>query len=99
MDGLFRIRFSSKYFDSETGLYYYGYRFYSPALVRWLSRDPIGEEGGLNLYTFCLNVAVNSFDSVGLVQIKAVTMQNGIVRPVQKICYNTGQWKHSMSTS
>ena len=29
-----RQRFSTKYFDSETGLYYYGYRFYSPALMR-----------------------------------------------------------------
>ena len=43
---VFRHRFSSKYFDMETGLYYYGRRFYSPVLRRWLNRDPIGEEGG-----------------------------------------------------
>ena len=43
MAEVFRIRFSSKYYDSETGLYYYGYRFYSPALMRWLNRDPIEE--------------------------------------------------------
>jgi len=35
---------STKYLDKETGLYYYGYRYYSPTLGRWLSRDPIGEE-------------------------------------------------------
>jgi len=34
------IRFSTKYTDPETGLVYYGYRYYSPSLGRWLSRDP-----------------------------------------------------------
>jgi len=40
-------RFSSKCFDEETGLYYYGYRYYSPTTGRWPSRDPIGERGSL----------------------------------------------------
>ncbi len=43
------FRFSTKYCDEETGLVYYGYRYYVPSLGRWLSRDPIGEEGGNNL--------------------------------------------------
>ena len=38
------IRFSTKYTDSETGLVYYGYRYYSPSLGRWLRRDPIDTE-------------------------------------------------------
>ena len=37
----FRIRFSTKYYDAEAGLYYYGYRFYSPSLMRWLNSGPI----------------------------------------------------------
>ena len=61
----FRHRFSTKYFDSETGLYYYGYRFYSPSLMRWLNRDPIEEEGGLNLYGFCGNNAMCKYDKDG----------------------------------
>jgi RHS repeat-associated protein len=61
----FRHRFSTKYYDTETGLYYYGYRFYDPALHRWLNRDPIEEEGGLNLYGFCGNDGVNCVDSIG----------------------------------
>ena len=61
----FRFRFSTKYNDAETGLYYYGYRFYSPALRRWLTRDPIEEEGGLNLYGFCGNNAVCKYDTDG----------------------------------
>ena len=62
----FRHRFSTKYYDVETGLYYYGYRFYSPSLMRWLNRDPIGEDGGLNLYGFCGNNAVSLYDMMGL---------------------------------
>ena len=62
---LFRHRFSTKYYDAETGLYYYGYRFYSPSLKRWLNRDPIEEEGGVNLYGFCVNNAVCRYDKYG----------------------------------
>jgi RHS repeat-associated protein len=38
------FRFSTKYLDAETGLYYYGYRYYMPETGRWLGRDPLGEE-------------------------------------------------------
>jgi RHS repeat-associated protein len=58
--------FSTKYADVETGLLYYGYRFYSPDTGRWLSRDPIGEEGGVNLYGFVSNNGVNRVDVHGL---------------------------------
>ena len=60
------FRFSTKYFDPETGLYYYGYRFYSPELGRWINRDPNEEEGGENLYAFCKNHEVFSIDLLGL---------------------------------
>nr|MDU9044388.1 RHS repeat-associated core domain-containing protein [Candidatus Electrothrix aestuarii] len=59
------FRFSSKYADDVTGLYYYGYRYYSPRLGRWLSRDPIGEEGGINLYGFVGNDGGNAIDPAG----------------------------------
>jgi len=49
------FRFSSEFYDSELDLVYYNYRHYSPALGRFLSRDPIEEQGGLNLYAFCEN--------------------------------------------
>ena len=65
MADFFKHRFSTKYFDSETGLYYYGYRFYSPSLMRWLNRDPIEENGGLNLYGFCGNNAQSFYDVMG----------------------------------
>jgi len=59
------FRFSSKYWDGETGFYYYGHRFYSPELGRWLSRDPIGERGWINLYEFVENTPLNRFDILG----------------------------------
>ena len=43
-------RFSTKYWDDETGLGYWGYRYYQPGVGRWASRDPIAEKGGRNLY-------------------------------------------------
>ncbi len=59
--------FSTKAYDPQTGLSYYGYRFYSPSLGRWLTRDPLGEIGGINLYAFVQNNPVNAIDPEGLV--------------------------------
>ena len=63
--GLFAHRFSTKPTDSETGLYYYGYRYYDPSTGRWPSRDPIGENGGENLYGFCYNDPQGWYDYLG----------------------------------
>ena len=50
---MFAIRYSTKYYDAEVGLYYYGKRYYSPVWRRWLTRDPISEEGGaINRFHF-----------------------------------------------
>jgi RHS repeat-associated protein len=62
---IFSHRFSTKYADDETGLYYYGYRYYSPELGRWINRDPIKEEGGINLYSF-VNNQIHIYDVLGL---------------------------------
>jgi len=61
----FVFRFSSEYHDSETGLVYYNYRYYSPDLGRWLNRDPIGERGGWNLYGMLGNRVINYWDRLG----------------------------------
>jgi hypothetical protein len=45
---------------------YYGYRYYSPELGRWINRDPIGERGGLNLYGLEHNLPTTSYDVLGL---------------------------------
>jgi len=58
--------FSTKYHDEETGLSYYGYRYYSPGLGRWLNRDLLEEQGGVNLNGFSLNDPMNNVDLFGL---------------------------------
>jgi RHS repeat-associated protein len=60
------FRFSTKYLDGETGLYYYGWRYYNPVTGRWPSRDPIEERGGINLYGMVANDPVNRWDVLGL---------------------------------
>jgi RHS repeat-associated protein len=64
------FRFSTKYTDDETELVYYGYRYYSPELGRWPSRDPAGEAGGIGLYRYAANDPLNSFDRFGLAEEK-----------------------------
>jgi len=63
------FRFSTKYSDDETDLVYYGHRYYSTSLGRWISRDPIQEQGGFNLYGFVVNNSVNNIDMLGLESI------------------------------
>ncbi len=58
-------RYSTKWQHAQSGLYDYGYRFYNAGLGRWINRDPIGEEGGVHLYAFVGNDAVNSWDEYG----------------------------------
>ncbi len=65
-----RYQFSSKEYDAATGLNYYGFRYYSSQLGRWLSRDPIGERGGINIMNFLLNDPVNGIDYLGLEEKK-----------------------------
>lgn len=60
------FRFSTKFYDTETRLVYYGRRYYDPANGRFINRDPIGEQGGLNLYGFVGNDPVNRVDYLGM---------------------------------
>ena len=50
-----------------TELSYYGNRYYSPSIGRWISRDPIQEQGGVNLFGFVGNNAITGFDLICLV--------------------------------
>ena len=59
-------RFSTKPFDNGAHLHYYGYRFYDSGLCRWLSKDPLQEKGGLNLYCFSKNNTLMFNDYLGL---------------------------------
>ena len=64
--------FSSEYYDRETRLVYYNYRYYSPQLGRWISRDPIGEEGGENLYIIVSNNVQSFIDFLGFLNLNEI---------------------------
>jgi RHS repeat-associated protein len=60
-----RYRYTGMERDEETGLEYHSARYYLPWLGRWLSADPIGIEGGLNLYEYAASDPVNKTDTSG----------------------------------
>jgi RHS repeat-associated protein len=81
------FRFSTKYFEGalppgsptqpsafspQPSLYYYGYRYYSPGLGRWVSRDPIGQWGGANPLAFVAGDPVGRADVLGRVDLSGV---------------------------
>ena len=71
------FRFSSEYADDELGLVYYNYRYYNPQNGRWISREPIGEIDGWNLYSFVNNRLIQYIDSLGFQAIDASLLGTG----------------------
>jgi RHS repeat-associated protein len=58
--------YTGHYYHAASGLHLAPYRGYNPKLGRWLSRDPIEEEGGINLYGYVGNGPIGSVDPLGL---------------------------------
>jgi RHS repeat-associated protein len=63
------FRFRGQYLDAETGLHYNYHRYYDPQTGRYLTPDPIGLAGGINLYTYANENSINVIDPLGLFEI------------------------------
>ena len=60
------FRFPGQYYDSETGLHYNYFRYYDPSTGRYVTPDPIGLEGGINLFLYVAANPVRWIDPLGL---------------------------------
>ena len=59
------FRYTGRDFDTETGLYYYRARYFDPSAGRFASEDPLGFTGGVNKYSYAMNMPVDWIDPMG----------------------------------
>ena len=64
------FRFSGEFYDPETNLIYYNYRFYDSNSGKWLSREPLGEKANSNLSGFVKNNPISNYDLLGLLEFQ-----------------------------
>jgi RHS repeat-associated protein len=75
--------FAGGLYDPDLKLHHLGAREYDPTVGRWLQPDPLGLEGGLNLYAYCSNEPINHIDPSGLANIYILLgTDNGSKTPV-----------------
>ena len=89
--------FTGKPLDDETGLMYYGARYYNPSLGRFITPDTIVQSPGtpqtLNRYTYCNNNPVNNIDPTGHSWRKFWKKFGDFISPLGRAIV-TGEWKH-----
>ena len=78
---------------SASGVRYYGFRYYNPSTGRWLSRDPIEENGGENLYAFVSNDGINAFDPYGLEDAEADFVSKSFINGIA-VLGSLKSWKY-----
>ena len=81
------FRFQGQYYDKESGLHYNRFRYYDPEIGRFVSQDPIGLQGGMNLFEYAPNPIV-WIDFLGLTPSKKSSRSDD---PARQKC-GTGKW-------
>jgi RHS repeat-associated protein len=75
--GVLPLGFAGLYYHQQSGLHFAEHRMYDPSSMRWLNRDPIEEQGGLNLYAYAGGNPVRFDDPSGHLPIFIVTAAIG----------------------
>jgi RHS repeat-associated protein len=92
-------RWATKSLDKETGLVYFGLRYYDPTTGQWLSREPLGEGESLNLYAYCHNDPINRVDVLGAAEVKFSPALEGLHGNAEFQALFTVAWSGSQVTS
>ncbi len=80
------LRFQGQYYDTETGLHYNRFRYYDPDVGRFVTQDPIGLDGGDNLYQYAPNPA-GWIDPHGLVKLRPTDPTKGSLSNIETRCW------------
>jgi RHS repeat-associated protein len=83
-------RYSTKEWDEESGLSYFGARYYSPEIGRWTQRDRLGPVGGLNLYWYLNSQPGNAIDPWGLEPLGPFNFGTGPLVDIGVYAYRSG---------
>ncbi|WP_415639806.1 RHS repeat-associated core domain-containing protein, partial [Pseudomonas floridensis] len=75
------LRFQGQYFDEETGLHYNTFRYYDPEVGRFITQDPIGLDGGSNLYEY----APNTIGWVDFLGLTCSSIHDQVIRDANKV--------------
>ncbi|KQV41142.1 RHS repeat-associated core domain-containing protein [Massilia sp. Root335] len=92
------IRFQGQYFDDETGLHYNRHRYYDPDTARYLTQDPVGLNGGENLYRYAPN-STGWVDPLGLTTCTGTPIKNNTARNLLKARGLTKQQRQEVVSS
>ena len=84
--------FNAKEFDEETGLYYYGARYYDPRLSLWISTDPLQEKyPHINSYCYTANNPVLFVDPDGKAIVKGAVAAFKYAKRIWSVYKKTGK--------
>jgi RHS repeat-associated protein len=75
------FRYAGMFYHADSGLYLTQYRAYDPRIARWLSRDPLAERAGPNLYAYVSYNPLTHLDPYGLGPLPPNSFGIGIIPP------------------